>query len=221
MVGYRRYTGIAAATELARLYHSMRLYVNFFQPSFKLMERTRDGARVTKRYHLPLTPFQRVSAHPAVASVAKDALVVQFAQLDPVVLLHEIRQAQTRLTALADAAACAENDGNPKEDIEAFLSGLRYAWKEGEVRPTSRAKPPIPRGRSRPDPLVKVTNHLRAWFEEDPSQTGRELLGRLQEAHPDAYCDGLIRTVQRRVKIWRGDMARALVYGADGGAPRR
>jgi hypothetical protein len=44
MVGYRRYSGIAAATELARLYSSMRLYVNFFQPSFKLMEKTRDGA---------------------------------------------------------------------------------------------------------------------------------------------------------------------------------
>ncbi len=45
----------------------MRLYVNFFQPSFKLMDKTRDGARVTKRYHPPLTPFQRVLAHPAVA----------------------------------------------------------------------------------------------------------------------------------------------------------
>ena len=58
MVGYGRYTGIAAATELARLYRSMRLYVNFFQPSFKLLEKTRDGARVSKRYHPPLTPFQ-------------------------------------------------------------------------------------------------------------------------------------------------------------------
>lgn len=62
MMGYRRYSGIAAATELARLYSSMRLYVNFFHPSFKLMEKTGDGARVTKRYHPPLTPFQRVQA---------------------------------------------------------------------------------------------------------------------------------------------------------------
>ncbi len=92
MVGYRRYTGVAAATVLAQLYRSMRLYVNFFQPSFKLMEKTRDGARVTKRYHPPLTPFQGVLAHPAVASATKDALATQFAQLDPVALLHDIRQ---------------------------------------------------------------------------------------------------------------------------------
>ena len=217
MVGYRRYTGIAAATELARLYRSMRLYVNFFQPSFKLMEKTRDGARVTKRYHPPLTPFQRVQAHPAVAQAAKDALAAQFAQLDPVILLHEIRQAQARLTALADVTPFAGGD-DARGDVEAFLSGLRHAWKEGEVRPTSRRKTPIPRGRRRPDPLAKVTSDLKAWFDEDPSQTGRELLGRLQAAHPDAYPDGLIRTVQRRVKIWRGDMARALVLGGNGDA---
>ena len=147
MVGYRRYSGIAAATELARLYSSMRLYVNFFEPSFKLMEKTRDGARVTKRYHPPLAPFQRVQAHPAVLQAAKDALVAQFEQLDPVALLHDIRRAQARLTALADATPFAENDGNPKADVEDFLNGLRHAWKEGEVRPTSRRKPPIPRGR--------------------------------------------------------------------------
>ena len=54
---------------------------------------------------------------------------------------------------------------------------------------TSRKKPPIPRGRRRPDPLAKVTDDLKAWFDEDPSQTGRELLCRLQAAHPDDYPD--------------------------------
>ena len=218
MVGYRRYSGIAAATELARLYSSMRLCVNFFQPSFKLMEKTRDGARVTKRYHPPLAPFQRVQAHPAVLQAAKDALVAQFAQLDPVVLLHDIRQGQGRLAALADAMPFFESDGNPKADVEAFLNGLRHAWKEDEIRPTSRKKPPIPRGRRRPDPLAKVTDDLKAWFDEDPSKTGHELLCRLQAAHPDAYPDMLLRTVQRRVKIWRAELARSLVFGVSGNA---
>jgi len=218
MVGYRRYSGIAAATELARLYSSMRLCVNFFQPSFKLMEKTRDGARVTKRYHPPLAPFQRVQAHPAVLQAAKDALVAQFAQLDPVVLLHDIRQGQGRLAALADAMPFFESDGNPKADVEAFLNGLRHAWKEDEIRPTSRKKPPIPRGRRRPDPLAKVTDDLKAWFDEDPSKTGHELLCRLQAAHPDAYPDMLLRTVQRRVKIWRAELARSLVFGVSGDA---
>lgn len=213
MVGYRRYTGIAAAGELALLYRSMRLYVNFFQPSFKLMEKTRDGARVTKRYHPPLTPFQRVQAHPSVPQAAKGDLATQFTQLDPVVLLRDIREAQARLAALADATPFTENDGNPKADVEAFLDGLRHAWKEGEIRPTSRSKASAPRGRRRPDPIAGVTDSLRAWFDDDPSQTGHELLCKLQAAHPGVYPDALLRTVQRRLKDWRGDMARALVFG--------
>ena len=122
------------------------------------------------------------------------------------------------MTALADAGPLAESAHDPKADVDAFLSGLRHAWKEGEVRRTSRKKPPIPRGRRRPDPLAKVTDDLRAWFNGDPSQTGRELLGRLQAAHPDDCPDALIPTVQRRVKIWRADIARSFVFGPDGDA---
>ncbi|MCC4300117.1 hypothetical protein [Aurantimonas coralicida] len=138
-------------------------------------------------------------------------------QLDPVILLHEIRQAQAqaqaRLTAVADVTPFAGGDG-AKEDVEAFLSGLRHAWMEGEIRPTLRKKLSVPAGAAAPDPLAKVAEDLKEWFHGDPSQTGRELLGRLQTTHPNAYPDRLIRTVQRRVKIRRGDMARLLVFGA-------
>ncbi len=219
MVGYRRYTGIAPATELAWLYRRMRLFVNFFQPSFKLMERTRDGARVAKRYHAPLTPFQRVQAHPAVAQATKDALAAQFETLDSIMLLHDIREAQARLAALADAMPSTESDTSPKADVEQFLKGLRHAWKAGEVRPTSCRKPPVPRGRWRPDPLAEVTHDLRTWFDGDGAQTGRDLLSKLQATYPGTHPDGLLRTVQRRLKIWRAEIARELVFGANLGAP--
>ena len=159
-----------------------------------------------------------MQAHPAVAEAAKAELAAQFAQLDPVMLLHDIRQGQARLAAMADAAPFAETDGNPKADVEAFLNGLRHAWKAGETRPTSRRKPPVPRGRRRPNPLAKITDNLKTWFDEEPSQTARELLCKLQVAHPDTYSDALLRTVQRRLKIWRGDIARSLVFGASGDA---
>ena len=45
-VGYRRFEGLEAASALARLYAAMRLFVNFFQPSFKLAEKAREGAKV-------------------------------------------------------------------------------------------------------------------------------------------------------------------------------
>ena len=41
--------------------------------------------------------------------------------------------------------------------LEQFLSGLRTAWQEGEVRPTSTPKPKAKRLRRRPDPFAAVT----------------------------------------------------------------
>lgn len=58
IVGYRRLEGLEAAAALARLYATVRLFVNVFQPSFKLAGKERDGARVRKRYHRPATPCQ-------------------------------------------------------------------------------------------------------------------------------------------------------------------
>ncbi|MFZ4534448.1 MAG: hypothetical protein ACOYOJ_21900 [Alsobacter sp.] len=41
----------------------------------------------------------------------------------------------------------------------------------------------------------------------------------LQAAYPDAYPDGLLRTVQRRLKAWRAEIARRLVFGTTDSAP--
>jgi hypothetical protein len=49
LVGYGRLEGVEAAQAMARLYAAARLYVNFFQPSFKLKEKRREGAKVIKR----------------------------------------------------------------------------------------------------------------------------------------------------------------------------
>lgn len=44
IVGYRRFEGLQATRELAKLYSSMRLFINFVQSSFKLKEKHHDGA---------------------------------------------------------------------------------------------------------------------------------------------------------------------------------
>jgi hypothetical protein len=49
MVGYRRNEGIATAKQLARLYAPVRLFVNTFQPCFKLAKKMRDGAYRCRR----------------------------------------------------------------------------------------------------------------------------------------------------------------------------
>ena len=61
LVGYGRLSGAEATKALAQLYVSSRLYINFFQPSFKLKSKTRDGARVHKVYFAPATPCDRLA----------------------------------------------------------------------------------------------------------------------------------------------------------------
>lgn len=89
MVGYRRYEGLQAAAELARLYAAVGLFVNFFQPSFKLAEKERDGARVKKRYHKPATPYQRLLMDPRTSGEVRSRVEAIYATLDPVLLLRQ------------------------------------------------------------------------------------------------------------------------------------
>jgi len=213
MVGYRRYVGLEAATVLARLYKSVRLYVNHFQPSFKLANKKREGAKVRKRYHPPATPFARLLADPRTADDVRRRLQEMHATLDTVALLHDIRALQGELVILADRSTSDDTAAATAPTLEQFLSGLRTAWQEGEARPTARSKPATKRGRRRPDPFAMVTDTLREWFEAEPWRSSGELLERLRAEHPDKFTAGQIRTLQRRVKAWRGEVAHKLVFG--------
>jgi hypothetical protein len=133
--------------------------------------------------------------------------------LDPVRLLKEIRAAQQQLVEIADRPVLGETAKPSSPTLEQFLSGLRTAWREGEVRPTSVAKAKPKRSRRRPDPFAAVTAELRGWFEAEPWHTSRELLERLQAERPGVYPDGQLRTLQRRLKEWRREAAHRMVFG--------
>ncbi|WP_287331968.1 hypothetical protein [Mesorhizobium sp.] len=50
--------------------------------------------------------------------------------------------------------------------------------------------------------------------DEEPWRTGRELRERPPAERPGQYPDQLLRTLQRRLKIWRKEKAHAMVFGA-------
>src|SRR5205807_2832213 len=182
-------------------------FVNFFQPSCKLAAKARDGATVRKRYHPPATPCQRLLADPRTNEEVRRRVQELRAVLDPVRLLKEIRTVQQQLVAIADGTALGDTAKPTSPTLEQFLSGLRTAWREGDVRPTSVAKVKPKRLRRRPDPFAAVTTELRGWFEAEPWHTSRELFERLQAQCPGIYPEGQLRTLQRRLKEWRRDAA--------------
>ena len=60
-----------------------------------------------------------------------------------------------------------------------------------------------------------VTVQMREWFEAEPWRTSRELLERLQGELPGIFPDGQLRTLQRRLKEWRCELAHKMVFGAE------
>ena len=106
IVGYRRLEGLEAAAALSRLYATTRLYVNFFQPSFKLLSKRRDGARVSKRYHPPATPGQRLLADPRTPAAVCERVAELSAPLDPIRLLRQMRAHQQRFRGHRRRTGC-------------------------------------------------------------------------------------------------------------------
>lgn len=87
-IGYGRYEGEEAQKLLNEYYALLRLHVNFFLPSTKLIEKRRNGAHVWKRYEKPLTPYRRVLAHTGIATTAKDELTKIFLGINPSELIR-------------------------------------------------------------------------------------------------------------------------------------
>jgi hypothetical protein len=210
-VGYERFSGLVAGQCLAQLFQEVRLYVNYFQPSFKLRSKVREGAKVKKFYHNPATPCERLLAHASVTEAAKQKLRTECGLLDPLALLHRIREGQSALAALGSGNV---GGGAERESLEQFLATLPELWRAGEARATHRTEEPKSRmWRTRQDPFEGVWTEILLWLQKDPDATAKSLFERLNQEYPDRFTGGQLRTLQRRIQEWRRAMARGLVYG--------
>lgn len=212
LVGYRRFEGLIAAHRLGRLYNVALPHANFFQPSFKLVGKTRIGSKVKRRYSKPATPCDRLLSNEYISDETKQKLSTQRAALDPLWLLKTVRDVQAELAALDDVTGVA-GTANGAEDLEQFLARLPEQWRSGEVRPTHQSKPKPSRSwRTRADPFASVWHRVLTWLETEPDATAKSLFERLQREYPETFAPGQLRTLQRRVRSWRRAMARELLW---------
>jgi hypothetical protein len=161
------------------------------------------------------TPCERLLSRASVAEEVKERLQAEQARLDPLELLHGIRDAQAALAALSSGEL---GGGQERESLEQFLASLPELWRQGEARPTHRENAPPPRTwRTRQDPFEKVWPEILLWLKEEPDATAKSLLERLDKKYPGQFPEGQLRTLQRRVKDWRRVMARDLVHGREDG----
>lgn len=105
-VGFERYDCQEAVVAMNELYATLRLYINFFQPTFKLQAKEKrvkavDGKQAAKPYKRiydrPQAPYRRVLGRKDISQATKDNLTKQYESLNPKVLRDTIQVLTTKL----------------------------------------------------------------------------------------------------------------------------
>ncbi len=103
LLGWDRYDSLEAQTAINDLYrHELRLMMNLYQPSVKLVRKTRVGARLRRKYDRPQTPLDRLLASGLEDSTHLRALQRLRTRLDPFALAAAIDRKLTRIYRLAN-----------------------------------------------------------------------------------------------------------------------
>ena len=215
LVGYDRFEGQNAWECLASLYKVMRLYVNFFQPSLKLLSKERSGARVTKKYSLAKTPYQRLMSSTHIPTAVKDDLTSQYRVLDPINLLDQLQTLQDKLWVHAGSKVIHDSaiindlknkitgetdpENIPASTVKIENSVHRFYHKAEKI--DLRKAPRT--WRTRKDPFEGVWDEIRLRLELNPESSPKALLNWLIDKYPGEFKANHVRTLQRRISEWR------------------
>lgn len=91
VIGYMRLDTKTQQDMLNDLYRNeLRLYINFFQPSQKLIKKQRVGSKIKRVYDTAQTPYQRLIAQKDVPDEVKRKLTEQYKTLNPFALKRTI-----------------------------------------------------------------------------------------------------------------------------------
>jgi hypothetical protein len=209
LVGYDRFEGRKAWEALAQLYRVLRKYINYFQPSLKLIEKERCGAKVSKKYDPAKTPYQRVLLSEHISQTNKDSLTREYESIDPVDMLTQLEKLQDQLWTFS------WNKNGKAEDQS--VANINDEAEQGPVKPeennrisryyrTSRITDlrKAPRSwRTRQDPFEKVWDEIRLRLELMPETTAKEMIAWLMSKYSNQFTEGQTRTLQRRISEWR------------------
>lgn len=221
LVGYGRYEGIPAYKQLNELYRATRLYVNFFQPSMKLEQKSRDGATVHRIYDTAQTPLRRLLDKEVLASEKNKRLMEIVTSLDPILLLEQIKRIQDALWqyAVQDITETDTSKDPVSFDVKmctpcamqvssiATDTHVMNDFHEREKRRYNKTKKArVPHTwRTRENPFEQVWPEICKFLEVRPERTAKSIFTELQLRYPGRYKKGQLRTLQRHVKAWRAE----------------
>lgn len=113
-IGYDRFEGRDAQQALNALYGVVRLYVNFFLPVLKLVEKARVDGKVRKKYDIATTPYQRVLDTGLLTVDDRQGLDEMYLTLNPAALQRRLAHLQDVLWPYATVRFSHEATIPPK-----------------------------------------------------------------------------------------------------------
>src|SRR5947209_18227449 len=103
LLGWERYDTREAVEAINDLYrHELRLWLNLFLPSVKLLQKVRVGSKVRRVYDGPRTPLQRVASSPQAHAARVAELQSLQESLNPFALAKAIDQKLEHIYELAN-----------------------------------------------------------------------------------------------------------------------
>ena len=228
IVGYDRYEGQQAKESLQNLHDLMHSYVNFFQPSMKLVSKHREGSKTSRKYDIAQTPYRRMLNSSSVPEETKLRLQNIYRQLDPVLLMEQLEKLQDALwkhagmrssTASEQTYPQLQEADTPKRhqltqaqpvSVQAVNSNaqaiqVQPVHRQYRKMPKQRKPHPPHTWRNRKDPLEDVSGWLRSRVLDNPKLKIGKLLKELQQDFPGKYSEKNKRTLARRLKEWRAE----------------
>ncbi len=100
LFGYDRFDSTHLVFMINNIYiNYWNPYQNFFIPTIKLIQKTRIGAKIIKKYDSPQTPYKRILGNDKVPIAAKEKLQAVFKRLNPFVLKKNIDEEVRKVIA--------------------------------------------------------------------------------------------------------------------------
>jgi len=223
VVGYDRLVGEHAYRQLTELYRALRLYVNCFQPSMKLLSKALDGKKVRCVYDPAKTPLQRLLLSGVLPAWKQQELTEVAQALDPVRLLPQLEQLQQAVFRCA-VGSFPFLSSLPSASIHAFsvercmtgllpstgsipepAAGLETLYQEQE-----RRKRVLGWRRTHKDPFEGEWEQIFSWLVANPERSSGDIFRELQRRSPERYRPLQIRTLQRGMRKIRVHLLQTL-----------
>ena len=193
VVDYDRFVGEHTYRQLTELYRAVRLYVNCFQPSMKLLSKQRDGKKVRCVYDPAKTPLQRLLLSGVLPAQKQQELIEVAQALDPIGLFLQVEQLQRAVFRCAvNCSPCVSHTppaplrvfsvesctaGNVPAEGSALdpAIGLRSLYREQE-----RRKRVLGWRRTHKDPFEGEWEQILSWLVANPERSSGDIFRELQ-----------------------------------------